>query len=69
MLKTWVTLGKISHLIKSNQKTQICNIQTPSPNVHAVNIHIFSLVHQLQLLLALTFVPLPYPMAVQINQI
>ena len=30
------------------------------PNVHAVNSHIFSLVHKLRLLLALTFVPLPY---------
>ena len=35
--------------------------KTSSPNVHAGNIRISSLVHQLQLLLALTFVPLPYP--------
>ena len=30
------------------------------PNVHAVNIHIFSLIHQLRLPLALFFVPLLY---------
>ena len=30
------------------------------PNVPAINIHIFSLAHQLRLLLTLTFVPLPY---------
>ena len=30
------------------------------PNVHAVNIHIFSLANRLRLLLALTFVALPY---------
>ena len=34
--------------------------KTPSPNFHAVNIDIFSLVHQLSLHLALTFVPLHY---------
>ena len=38
-----------------------CNVQTPYSNVPAVNIHIFSLVHQLRLLLALTFVALQYP--------
>ena len=37
-----------------------CNVQrlVLPFNVHAFNIHIFSLVHQLRLLLA--FVPLPY---------
>ena len=33
---------------------------SPPPNVPAVNIHIFSLVHQLPLILTLTFVPLSY---------
>ena len=31
-----------------------------SLNVYPVNNHIFSLVHQLRLLLTLTFAPLPY---------
>ena len=39
----------------------ICNVQRPllPVNVHLVNIHIFSLVHLLRLLLTLNFVPLP----------
>ena len=45
MLKTWETLQIISGVLLNGQ---------------AVNTHIFSLVHQLRLLLALNFVPLPY---------
>ena len=39
----------------------MCNVQRllSPPNVHAVSTHIFSLVHQLRLLLAFTFIPLP----------
>ena len=45
MLKTWETLQNISGVLLNGQ---------------AVNTHIFQLVHQLRLLLALNFVPLPY---------
>ena len=54
MLKNWVTLGDISLvLLNLIKKIHIYSVHTPSPNVHAVNIHIFSLFHQLQLLLTL----------------
>ena len=60
MLKTWVALGNVSRdfILKIN----ICNPQRLlSPlNVHAVNIHISSLVQQLRLLLVFSFGPLPY---------
>ena len=63
MLKTRVTLGNISRVLLNLTKRwdDICNIQRLllPPNVHAFNGHISSLVHQLRLLLALTFVPLP----------
>ena len=66
MLKTPVTLRNICrvllNLIKRLIMRTICNVQRlPSPpNVHALNIHISSLFHQLRLPLALTFVFLPY---------
>ena len=62
MLKTQVTLGNISRVLLNLYKRYICNVQRLllPPNVPVVNIHIFSLVHQLRLLLTLTFVPLPY---------
>ena len=63
MLKTQVTLGNISRVLLNLIKRFIfANVQGPllHPNVHAVNSHIFSLVYQLRLLLALIFVPLPY---------
>ena len=63
MLKTWVTLGNISRVLLNLTKGLIgANVQRLflPPNVQVVNSHIFSLVHQLRLLLALTFVPLPY---------
>ena len=63
MLITWVTLGNISliNLIKRFIFVMFRNAFTcNNNNDHAVNIHIFSLVHQLRLLLVLTFVPLPY---------
>ena len=54
MLKTRVTLGNISLVLVNLIKRFIFAMF----NVHAVNIHIFSLVYQLWLRLALTFVPL-----------
>ena len=33
---------------------------SPQKNAHALNIHVFFLVHQLRVLLALSFVSLPY---------
>ena len=57
MLKTWVTLGNISLVLSNLTKIyiyiyNICNVQRPLPlvNVHAVNIHIFSLVPQLRII-------------------
>ena len=35
---------------------------SPQKNAHAVNIHVFFFVHQLRVLLALSFVSLPYLM-------
>ena len=57
MLKTRVTLGNICFVLLNLIKRFIFvmfKLLHP-PNVHTVNIHIFSLVHQLRLLLALTF--------------
>ena len=61
MLKTRVIMENICRVLLNLTKRCI-NFQRLllPPNVHAVNSHIFSLVHQLRLLLALTFVPLPY---------
>ena len=66
-LKTRVTLGNISRILLNLTPIllnliNICNVQRLllPLNFHSVNIHIFTLVHQLRLLLALTFVPLPY---------
>ena len=63
MLKTGVTLGNISrvwlNLIKRLISWNVQRLLSP-PNVHTVNIYILSLVHQLLLLVALIFVPLPY---------
>ena len=51
ILKTRVTLGNVSCVLLNLTK----RFHVP-PNTHAVNSHIFSLVYQLQLLLALTFI-------------
>ena len=63
MLKTWVKLGNIS-LLSINLIKRLIFVMFkhsfPSQRFHTVSIHIFSLVHQLWLFLALTFVPLPY---------
>ena len=62
MLKTRVPLVNISRVLL-NQKVSICDVQRPPPplppNIHAVDIHSLSLVHQVRLFLALTFVALP----------
>ena len=67
MRKTRVTLVNISRVLLNLIVTLLnlinnCNFQIlPLPlNVHAVNIYIFPLVHQLRLLLTLAFVPLLY---------
>ena len=67
MLKTRVTLVNISRVLLNLIVTLLnlihnCNFQILplSLNVHAVNIYIFPLVHQLRLLLTLAFVPLLY---------
>ena len=67
MLKTQVTLVNISPVLLNLIGTLLnlinnCNFQILllSLSVHAVNIYIFLLVHQLRLLLNLAFVPLPY---------
>ena len=64
ILKTRVTLGNISRVLLNLIKRLMFAMYKERllllPNVHVVNSHIFSLVHQLRLLLALTFVPLPY---------
>ena len=67
MLKTPVTLVNISRVLLNLIVTLLNLINNrnfqilPLPlNVHAVNIYIFPLVHQLRLLLTLAFVPLPY---------
>ena len=54
MLKTRVTMGNIPRVLLNLTKRLLL-----PPNVHAVN-SLFSLVHQLWLFLALSFVPLPY---------
>ena len=66
MLKTQVTLVNISRVLLNLIGTLLnlinnCNFQILllSLSVHAVNIYIFLLVHQLRLLLTLAFVPLP----------
>ena len=63
MLKTRVTLGNISRVLLNLFKRLIF-VLFKSASSHLMfplhNIHIFSLVHQLRLLLTLTFVPLPY---------
>ena len=60
MLKTRVTLRDISRVLLN--LINICHVLRLllPPNVYAVNIYIFSLVHQLRLLPTLTFVPLPH---------
>ena len=58
MLKTRVKLGNISRILL-NLVERLIKLLYP-PNVHVVNIYILSLVHQLRLLLALTFVLLSY---------
>ena len=58
MLKTRVKLGNISRILL-NLIERLIKLLYP-PNVHLVNIYILSLVHQLRLLLALTFVLLSY---------
>ena len=67
MLKTRVTLGNVFRVLLNLTRIlldliNICSVQglLLLLNFHAVNINILSLVHQLQLLLTLTFVPLPY---------
>ena len=63
MLKTRVTLGNISRVLLNLFKRLILvNVQRLllPPDVPAVNIHIFSLIYQLQLILTLTLVPFPY---------
>ena len=61
MLKTRVTLGNISLVLLNLIKRFILVMFKLFPPMFTVNIHIFSLVHQLQMFRALTFVPLPYP--------
>ena len=64
MLKTRITLRSFSLVLLNLIKRLILYLQClktpPPPNVRAMNIHIFSLVHQFRLILALTFFPLPY---------
>ena len=61
MLKTQVKLGNVALvLINLIKRFIFVMFKLLPPNVHAVNIHIFSLVYQLQLLLTLTFVPSRY---------
>ena len=71
MLKTRVTMENISRVLLSLFKrlmfVMFKGSSSPLPlppapplNVPAVSIHVFSLVHQLLLLLTLPFVPLPY---------
>ena len=63
MLKNPVTLGSISRvLLNLTKRLMFVMFQRllVRLNVHAVNIYIFSLVHQLRLLLILNFVPLHY---------
>ena len=61
MLKTRVPLVNIYRVL--NQKVSICDVQRLPPplppNIHAVDIHSLSLVHQVRLFLALIFVALP----------
>ena len=66
-LKTRVTLGNISRILLNltpilSSLINICNVQRLllPLNFYSVNIHIFTLVHQLRMLLTLTFIPLPY---------
>ena len=56
MLKTGEILENISRALLNLGKGLMFVIFKDSANFHAVNIHIFSLVHQLQLLLVLNFV-------------
>ena len=60
MLKTGVILENISRALLNLGKGLMFVIFKDSSNVYAVNIHIFSLVHQLRLLLVLNLVPLPH---------
>ena len=63
MLKNPVTPGSISRvLLNLTKRLMFVMFQRllVRLNVHAVNIYIFSLVHQLRLLLTLNFVPLHY---------
>ena len=64
MLKTRITLRNFSLVLLNLIKRLILYLQClktpPPPNVRAMNIHIFSLVHQFRLILALTCFPLPY---------
>ena len=62
MFKTRVILEKISFALLNlfNRLIFVMFKDYSPPYVHAVNIHIFSLVHQLRLILTLTFVSLPY---------
>ena len=59
---TLSTIALVAVAVRRMRKIHICNVQRIllPPNVVAVNIHIFSLVHQLRLLFTLTFAPLPY---------
>ena len=59
MLKTRLTLENIPRILLNLIKRLIFLMYKDSspPNVHAVNIHIFLLVYQLRLLLALTLFP------------
>ena len=52
-------MGNISRVLLNLFKRLIFVMFKDSSSLPAVNIHIFSLGHQLRLLLALTFVPLP----------
>ena len=56
MFNTGVTQRNSSRILLNLIKS----LKAPPPNVHAVNIHIFFLVHQLWLLLGSILVPLPY---------
>ena len=62
MLKTRVVLRNVSRVLSNLIKRLIFAIQRLLllSNIHAVKIHIFSLVHQLRLLHTLTFVFLSY---------
>ena len=62
MLETMVTLGNISRVLLNLIKRFIfVMLKNSSPfHIHAGIFHIFSCVHQLRLLLAFTYVPLPY---------